>query len=280
MRRLKYLIVIALAATAVGCTSVPKKELIVAQKVDMKGRDILTVVMTHLEKKKEIAAFNAVILSEIGSPKIVPKVPEGVDTYVEEALREAMANRTAPVLKDLLDVFTEALSFDTLLLVRTEAADVTDSFIGIPLHTYPDSMKVTATLFDAKEGGLIGAITSPVRVMDKDSRIVDIGSGGQSVIAELLKKVKLDAPKKAEESGGSSKDLKALVKACKKEDDGAACRKLGDLYMKKGESPDSREKAAALYRRGCDLKDKASCKKYDALSEEPEETNDEDEEDI
>lgn len=277
MRRANLLTLLILFATALGCSSIPGKDIVVARQVEMQGRDILTVVMTHLEKKKEIAAFNAGILSEIGSPKIVPKVPEGVDTYVEEALREAMANRTAPVLKDLLDVFTEALSFDTLLLVRTEAADVTDSFIGIPLHTYPDSMKVTATLFDAKEGGLIGAITSPVRVMDKDSRIVDIGSGGQSVIAELLKKVKLDAPKKAEESGGSSKDLKALVKACKKEDDGAACRKLGDLYMKKGDSPDSREKAAALYRQGCDLGDKASCKKYDALSEEEEDEEDEDE---
>ncbi|HSA32566.1 MAG TPA: hypothetical protein P5077_02455, partial [bacterium] len=177
MKRAKLLTILIILSTTIGCSSIPGKDIVVARQVEMQGRDILTVVMTHLEKKKEIAAFNAGIVSEVGSPKIVPKVPEGVDAYVEEALREAMANRAAPVLKDLLDVFTETLAFDTLLLVKTEAADVTDLFIGIGIHTYPDSMKVTATLFDAKEGGLIGAITSPVRVMDESSRLADIGAG-------------------------------------------------------------------------------------------------------
>ncbi|HNT29079.1 MAG TPA: hypothetical protein PKH10_12990 [bacterium] len=259
MKRLNWLMSLALIVVAIGCSSIPKKELIVLQKSKIAGRDILTVVMSDL-KKKEFAALSAGIVSAAGSPKIVP-IPDGVDRYVEEAIEEAMANRSAPVVKEIVDILSMTLSFDTILIVKTYATDVTDRFIGIEIKTYPDSMHLLATLFDVKSGGLLGAIASPVRVLDQSSRIADIGEGARGAIAELMEEVSLDEPKK-EEKGGD--DPKKLLRACKK-GDGAACGKIGDLFMEKTDIRDHRRKAEDFYRKGCDLDDKTSCDKYDKL---------------
>ncbi|GIX40506.1 MAG: hypothetical protein KatS3mg129_0239 [Leptospiraceae bacterium] len=170
----------------VNCATLPQNHKALAEKVDIKDKNIVSIVVPHLTDPKEIAAFNAGIFSAVGSEKIVPTVPDAIKNLLGSIFSDATSGSlTDAKMSGLIALAAKIVDPDYVFLISTQPTTILNKILFIQKAV--PGIEVNVLLWDVKNTKLIGVAKYYGTLPDNPQiRLGSLTNSGKNAVNYLL----------------------------------------------------------------------------------------------